>query len=182
MSESPARHLQARLDAGGVVMIDGATGTELERRGADMDDACWCGRATLSHGDILRGIHEDYIRLGCDLVTANTFASGRAMLEPAGLGERFEEINRRAVEIALEARDRAAAGRPVAVAGSMSHMVPIAAGADRRDPESVPEAARAGAMFAEMAGLLADAGVDLILMEMMSFSRSMRVRLVLIWN
>jgi S-methylmethionine-dependent homocysteine/selenocysteine methylase len=168
MSESPARDLESRLSGGGTVLIDGATGTELERRGAGMDDACWCGRATLSHGDILLGIHDDYIRLGCDLVTANTFASGRAMLDPAGLGGRFEEINRRAVEIALEARDRAAAGRPVAVAGSMSHMVPIAAGADRRDPRAVPEAARAEAMFAEMAALLADAGVDLIVMEMMS--------------
>ena len=168
MSESPARMLESRLAEGGVVMIDGATGTELERRGAAMDVGCWCGRATLTHGEILRGIHEDYIRLGCELVTANTFASGRAMLDPAGLGERFEEINRRAVEIALEARERAAGGRSVAVAGSMSHMVPIAAGADRRDPKAVPEAARAEAMFVEMASLLADAGVDLILMEMMS--------------
>lgn len=168
MTESPIQGLESRLAAGGTVMIDGATGTELERRGAGMDDACWCSRATLSHGDILRGIHEDYIRMGCDLVTANTFASGRAMLEPAGLGDQFEAINRRAVEIALEARDRAASGREVALAGSMSHMVPITAGADRRDPDAVPELARAEAMFAEMAGLLADAGVDLILMEMMS--------------
>lgn len=168
MSESPARTLESRLAGGGMVLIDGATGTELERRGAAMDGDCWCGRATLSHGDILRGIHEDYIRLGCDLVTANTFASGRAMLEPAGLGERFEAINRRAVEIALEARDRAAGARSVAVAGSMSHMVPMTAGADRRNPDRVPETARAEAMFAEMANLLADTGVDLILMEMMS--------------
>ena len=123
----------------------------------------WCGAATLSSGGVLRGIHEDYIRAGASVVVANTYASNRIMLEPAGLGGEFGSINRGAVEIALEARDRAGGGDPVAVAGSMSHMVPM-----RHDPAWAPSPERAAECFSEMAETLAAAGADLIIMEMMS--------------
>ena len=60
------------------------------------------------------------------------------MLGPAGLGERSVDLTRRAVEIALEARDRLGAGDTVAVAGSMSHQVPLHPGTDYRDPAQLP--------------------------------------------
>ncbi len=56
--------LDARIGAGGVVLLDGGTGTELERRGVPMNERAWCGDATLGHAEILREIHEDYIRAG----------------------------------------------------------------------------------------------------------------------
>ncbi|MCY4453772.1 MAG: homocysteine S-methyltransferase family protein [Immundisolibacterales bacterium] len=163
MSEGAMQAIGRRLAADEVILLDGATGTELERRGAPMHDEVWCGAATLSHGALLRDIHEDYIRAGASVVIANTYGSNRIMLEPAGLGSEFESINRRAVEIALEARDRAAGGDAIAVAGSMSHMVPM-----RHDPARAPSPARANECFTEMAQTLADAGVDLIILEMMS--------------
>ena len=163
MTDSPMQAIERRLAAGEALLLDGGTGTELERRGASMHDEVWCGAATLSSGDVLRGIHEDYIRAGASVIIANTYASNRLMLEPAGLGGEFESINRRAVEVALEARDRAAGGDAVAVAGSMSHMTPA-----RHDPSSAPSPSRARECFSEMARTLAAAGVDLIIMEMMS--------------
>ena len=51
-----------RLDAGEVILIDGGTGTELEARGVPMNGAVWCGVAVLDHQDVVRGVHEDYIR------------------------------------------------------------------------------------------------------------------------
>jgi S-methylmethionine-dependent homocysteine/selenocysteine methylase len=39
--------LKQRLEAGEVIILDGATGTELQRRGAPMDPAAWSGPATL---------------------------------------------------------------------------------------------------------------------------------------
>ena len=47
--------IKRRLDAGEVLLLDGGVGTELERRGADMDPAAWCGVATLANtlGSIL---------------------------------------------------------------------------------------------------------------------------------
>ncbi len=163
MTDPPMRAIEGRLAAGGVVLLDGGTGTELERRGAPMHGAVWCAAATLSHGDLLRTVHEDYVRAGASVIIANTYASNRLMLEPAGLGGEFEAINRRAVEVALEARARAAGGDAVAVAGSMSHMLPM-----RHDPARAPSPARAAECFSEMAETLAAAGVDLIILEMMS--------------
>ena len=163
MTGPPMRAIERRLAAGDVILLDGATGTELERRGAEMHDEVWCAAATLSHGDLLRTIHEDYVRAGASVIVANTYASNRLMLEPAGFGAEFEAINHRAVEIAREARDRAAGGDAVAVAGSMSHTLPM-----RHAPEAMPSPARAASCFTEMAETLAAAGVDLVIMEMMS--------------
>ncbi|MBI3454691.1 MAG: homocysteine S-methyltransferase family protein [Candidatus Rokubacteria bacterium] len=160
--------IQRLLTAGERVILDGATGTELERRGARMHEAVWCAMATLSHGDPLREIHADYIFAGADVITTNTFAASRTILGPAGLGERVPTVIRRAVAIAKEAIERAAAGRPIAIAGSMSHMVPLTKGADTRDPKRLPTPSEVGANAREMAHLLAEAGVDLLLMEMMS--------------
>jgi len=167
MASAAASAIAEELAAGRVLLLDGATGTELERRGAPMSEAAWCALATASHGALLRAIHEDYIRAGARVITANTFASNPIMLAAAGCGERFTELNRRAVEIALEARERAAGATPVAVAGSLSHMVPMVAGSDERDWARIPPLEQCARAFERMAATLAAAGADLILLEMM---------------
>lgn len=159
--------LKQHLDAGGIAILDGGTGTELQKRGADMDPAAWCGPATLENEKLLVEIHGDYIRAGADLITANTYASSRLMLSPAGYGDRVEEINRRAVEAALAAGEAAPAGRNVLVAGSLSHMVPVAGGTDKVDLALVPSDGEVLDAFGELAGILKASGVDLIILEMM---------------
>ncbi len=158
--------LRARLDKGGTVILDGGTGSELQRRGVPMSPDAWCGPATITHAATLESIHVDYIRAGADIITANTYASSRLMLEPAGLGDRVAEVNRIAVETALEARGKAGV-RDVVVAGSLSHMVPIIAGTADFEPATVPDAARLSDAFNELATILSEAGCDLILLEMM---------------
>ena len=59
------------------------TGTELERRGVPMHDVSWSGIASLSHPDILRQVHVDYVAAGAEVVIANTFAASRYLLEAA---------------------------------------------------------------------------------------------------
>ena len=134
--------IKRRLDAGEIVVLDGGTGTELQRRGAQMDPSAWCGPASLNNSELLTQVHLDYIEAGADVITANTFASSRLMLTPAGFANRVEEINRIAVEAALRARDLATAKSPsrkIAVAGSLSHMVPVAAGTAKVDPVVLPQ-------------------------------------------
>src|SRR5437868_14861966 len=104
MSAAPIEHLNARLASGNVVVIDGATGTELEARGVPMDDAAWCGVANLDHRDVVRDVHADYIRVGAAVVIANTFSTDRLRLGDAELADRVDEVNRNAVAAALEAR------------------------------------------------------------------------------
>ena len=66
------------------------------------------------------------------------FSTNRNMMGPAGLGDRVVEVNQLAVEMALAARDEADAGRPILVAGSMSHQVPIVPGTQRRQDRPLP--------------------------------------------
>jgi homocysteine S-methyltransferase len=157
-----------RLAEGDVVVIDGGTGTQLQAQGAPMDDEIWSARASLEHPDLVQSVHEAYIRAGAEVIIANTFATNRAALEPAGLGDRVADANRNAVRAALRARE--ATGRPVAVAGSMSSFCVIAMhgpGDAAADPDGGEDPRFPSlANFREQAALLADEGVDLIALEL----------------
>lgn len=152
-----------KLAAGRIVLIDGGTGSEMRRRGAPINAAAWSGPTTETHGELLEGVHADYIRAGADVITTNTFATARFVLEAAGIGDRFEAINARAVEAALRARDRA--GGDVAVAGSISCFPP------GFDTSAYPDLAAEETAYRELAALLARCGVDLIVLEMMQDTR-----------
>jgi len=141
--------LQARLEAGKVIILDGATGTELQRRGVPMHGFAWSAAALDTHPETVRVVHEDYIRAGADVIITNSFSTARHVLEPAGLGDRVRALNQRAVTLAQAARENAASGRPVAIAGSISSFR-----ADRTPAEQLE------ANYREQAELLAEAGVE----------------------
>lgn len=94
--------LEQRIEDGEVIILDGATGTELEKRGVPMDEAAWCAAALATHPEVVRSVHEDYILAGADVIITNTFPAAKHVLEEAGLGGRFRELNARAVELAWE--------------------------------------------------------------------------------
>ncbi|MGB0385433.1 MAG: homocysteine S-methyltransferase family protein [Ardenticatenaceae bacterium] len=73
-----------RIHHGERILIDGATGTEVERRGVPQLDNAWNGGGALTHPDIVRQIHEDYIGCGAQIVISNTFATARHVLRDAG--------------------------------------------------------------------------------------------------
>ncbi len=160
--------IRQRIDRGDILLLDGGTGTELERRGATMSGGAWCALATQTDPDILLGIHEDYIRAGSDVITANSFSNARHMLDQAGAGDRAAALTRKAVEIAKNARDRAANGRDVAVAVSLSHQMPMVPGAARDDPAIRPNPERVLANFREVVETGFEAGADMVMLEMMS--------------
>ncbi len=150
---------QQKLAADEIVLLDGATGTELQRRGVPMDRVAWSGAAVLTHPEVVREIHEDYIRAGADVILTNTFGSTRQMLEPAGFGDHVEAINRGGVELARQARDNVGE-QAVSVAGSISTEPP----AFEQNAYLSPE--EESAAYREAARLLADSGVDFIALEM----------------
>jgi Homocysteine S-methyltransferase len=82
-----------------------------------MDHVARSARANLEQPDVVQRVHEEYIRAGAEVIIANTYASSRAALEPAGLGSRVADANRSAIR-AAPAGPRGATG-PVAVAGSV---------------------------------------------------------------
>ncbi|MDQ4106916.1 MAG: homocysteine S-methyltransferase family protein [Actinomycetota bacterium] len=152
--------LEQKIEGGEVILLDGATGTDLEKRGVPMDDAAWCAAALATHPDVVRNVHEDYIRAGAEVIITNTFPAARHVLEEAGLGERFRELNARAVGLAREARENAAE-EEVYIAGSISTFPA------RHDHSYDPDEHRARANYREQAEVLADSGVDLLALEMM---------------
>ncbi len=156
-----AVELEARIHRDEVVVLDGAIGTELERLGAPMHDAVWCGKALEDYPDLVREVHRSYIEAGADIITTNTYASARHALEPGGLADRVEEWNTRAVVLAREARDTTDAPRPVYVAGSVSTFGSF----NHLQPAELARGLR------EQARILAAQGVDLLLLETLGTKR-----------
>ena len=133
-----------------------------------MNSSAWCGVANKTHPDIVRQVHEEYIRAGADVVTANTFSPSRHVLASAGLADETVSINARAVGLAREAVHNVSPERPIAVAGSMSNMRAWIPGTVSPDPRFLPTPEEEFNNYQEVAQTLANSGVDLILMEMMT--------------
>lgn len=149
--------LLERMSSGETILIDGGTGTEVERRGVPQLKNAWNGGGALSHPEILQQIHQDYIVHGAEIIIANTFATSKNLMEDAGCLNLFDAYNRRSTELACEARTAMSADQ-VLVAGSISHW-----SFSGRLPSlhSLEEGA------AEQAKIMKEAGADLIMLEMM---------------
>jgi len=149
--------LPDRLSEDRRLLLDGALGTELERRGIPMPPHLWSAGALLSHPDAVRRIHTDFLEAGAEWITANTFRTHRRNLTKAGLGDRAAELTKRAVELAREAAETFEG--QVQVAGSLAPLE------DCYRPEDVPSEADLKAEHNEMTRNLSGAGADLILVE-----------------
>ena len=145
-----------------ILIIDGAMGTELERRGVPMHAETWAGAALIEHPGKVRQAHLDYIKAGAELIITNTFGASPHMLNAMGHGADAEEIIRGAVRLAQEAREES--GRDVAIAGSISTM---SAGSDTADPGDRHTVAEIRDSMFRMADALAEGGCDMIALEMM---------------
>jgi S-methylmethionine-dependent homocysteine/selenocysteine methylase len=155
--------IKAKLAAGEPIILDGGTGTDIQRRGAPMSGDTWCADVNATHGEIIRSVHDDYIRMGADIITANTFATSPLSFNAYGRDDEMIELDKAAVAHAKAS----AAGHDVCVAGSFSTMRPVYAGTDRTDLSKNWTRDEAMVLFRRKAQNLKALGVDLIMMEMM---------------
>ncbi len=139
-----------------IILFDGAMGTEIYKRGVFINRSY--DEVSLTQPELVREIHAAYLRAGADVLTTNTFGANRLRLQPYGLDDRVEDINRAAVKLAREV-----AGDKVWVAGS------IGPSGIRMRPFGSLSPGDAFQVFREQAVLLAEGGVDLIILE--TFSR-----------
>jgi 5-methyltetrahydrofolate--homocysteine methyltransferase len=148
----PNRFLE-RLQAGKILVLDGATGTNLQRRGlpAGMPSDIW----VMDNPDAVMQLHQDFLEAGSDILLTDTFGSTRMHLGHAGLADRFEQTNWRAVELAC----KVVAGTDVMVGGSMGPL------GEMLQPYGLLSEANAQAAYAEQASVLTEAGVDLLVIE-----------------
>ena len=154
-----------RLTSGQPLLLDGATGTELNRRGLNTDLPLWSARALIERPEVVRSIHADYIRAGADIITTNTFRTHRRTLARAGIGSRTRKLATLAVQLAREAVEQSNSPRPIFIAGSMSPLE------DCYSPVLVPPDDQLRTEQAEMARDLAEAGCDVLLIETMNTIR-----------
>jgi S-methylmethionine-dependent homocysteine/selenocysteine methylase len=146
-----------RLRSGPPVLLDGAMGTELQRRDANTTLPLWSARTLIDDPELVWTIHGDEVAAGAEIVTANTFRTHRRTLGKAGLEARAGELSALAVRLAHQAAS--VPGREVFVAGSLSPLE------DCYRPDLVPEQDAVEREHAAQARFLAESGVDLILVE-----------------
>lgn len=147
------------------VLLDGATGTELERRGARMSAPLWSAHALLDEPGLVRQVHLEYAEAGAQVLSTNTFRTHARNLAAGGLAGRAAELTTLAVRLACEARDAFTRAHPdgagIRVAGAISPLE------DCFRPADSP-GARAGPEHRAIARQLVDAGADLLLIETMA--------------
>jgi 5-methyltetrahydrofolate--homocysteine methyltransferase len=143
----------ARLKEGGVLVSDGATGTNLQKRGLPRGVAgeLW----VLERPEEILRLHRDFIEAGADIVLTCTFGGTSVRLEHAGLADRAEAINRKGVELARQA----VKGTACLVAGSIGPTGQLL------KPYGPLEVEAATAAFAAQAKTLSQAGADLLVIE-----------------
>jgi methionine synthase / methylenetetrahydrofolate reductase(NADPH) len=138
-----------------VLVADGAMGTQFYERGVFLN-TCY-DQLNLTRGELVLEVHRAYVQAGAELIQTNTYGANRVKLGGHGLEEQLVAVNRRGVELAREA-----AGNRVYVGGSVG---PLGIRIEPLGPTSREEAC---ACFAEQINVLAEAGVDLIVLETFS--------------
>ena len=147
-------------------LLDGGMGRELRFQGVPVPATIWSAGALMTHPEVVKQIHGDYIAAGADIITTNTYGIIRSDLAREGLEDRYAELNRLAGRLAVEARE--ASPHQVWIAGSL----PPLRGSYRPDRVGPPE--EIAAFYREQAELLAPF-VDLFLCETMSSAAEGRV-------
>src|SRR5215204_2731144 len=140
------------------ILADGAMGTMLHTRGVGFEK-CF-DELNLQNPSAVAEIHRAYIEAGAQLIITNTFGANRFKLTKHGLQDDVIEINKAGVDLAK--RVVSASFRNVLVAGDVGPLGVRIAPFGRVQPEQAREA------FAEQIQALAEAGVDLIVLETFS--------------
>ena len=135
-----------------VLVCDGAMGTLLYAKGVFIN-RCFDG-LNLTQPDLVAEVHAEYVRAGADVIETNTFGANRIKLASFGLGDKMQAINAEGARIARSAaRDRAY------VAGAIGPL------GIRIEPWGRVGIDEAQEYFREQAQTLAEAGVDLFIIE-----------------
>jgi S-methylmethionine-dependent homocysteine/selenocysteine methylase len=148
--------IKQRLENNDIIILDGAIGAELEKKGAKMHKDLWCGTCSVERPDLVKKVHEEYISAGADIITTNTYATTPIAMKQYGFDNQINKFNKESVQLAKEAVKNL--NKDVAIAGSVSTFGSLY--------KYGLEAMKPG--FKEQLNILSNEGVDLIILEAMS--------------
>jgi methionine synthase / methylenetetrahydrofolate reductase(NADPH) len=151
LTQTRAAEFRNKLESK-IIVADGAMGTMLYSKGIFIN-RCF-DELNLSAPQLVKEIHQEYVRAGAEVIETNTFGGNRVRLSAFGFAEKLRAINEAGVRLAREA-----AGEKAFVAGAIG---PLGTKIEPLGPMSFAEAR---AVFREQAEALVQAGVDLIVLE-----------------
>lgn len=143
------------------LILDGAMGTELERRGFKTSLPLWSTQALVDAPGLVLQIHRDYIKAGADIITTNTFRTNPYTIKKAGWLKSNQDVPQALTKIACDLAKQAVGNKKVAIAGSVA---PIE---DCFSPQLYPDARIAEKDHYTHIKNLKEGGVDFILAETM---------------
>ena len=147
------------------IFLDGATGSNLLKRG--MPAGVCPEKWILEHKDVLIGLQREFIEAGSNIIYAPTFSANRIKLKEYGLEKQIREMN-----FELTAAAKEAAGTKAFVAGDITMTGEQLAPMGKMDFEELVD------IYKEQIGYLAEAGVDLLVVETMMSLQETRAALI----
>lgn len=154
-------HLQNRLRHKEIILMDGAMGTEILRRGVPTTLPLWSAEALLTHPEVVQRIHEDAIAAGAEIIITNTFRTTSWTFAKKAQAEKARDMTLRACQLVHQAIDRLQPAHPVYSAGSMAPLE------DCYSPELTPSNEHLAREHYLYASDLKAGGVDFLLLETM---------------
>jgi homocysteine S-methyltransferase len=166
-----------------LMVLDGALATELELRGANLEDPLWSAKYLIEQPDLIRGVHLDYFRAGADVATTATYQATFEGFARRGIERQAAaQLMRGAVALAIAARDefwaaepnRADRLRPLIAASIGPYGAMLADGSEYRGHYALDDAALAD-FHRPRLRVLADAGADILACETIPSLREAKV-------
>lgn len=148
--------------------LDGATGSNLVRAG--MPSGVCPEQWILEHPHVMLELQRQYVTAGTDILYVPTFTANRIKLADYGLAERLEEMIRGLVAISRQAASEA--DRPVYLAGDLTMT------GRQLSPVGDMELEELIDVYKQQIRALADAGVDLLVVETMMSLAEARAALI----
>ena len=148
--------------ASGPLVVDGAMGSQLFERGV-LYNAC-LEDLNLTRPELIRKVHEDYVRAGANVIETNTFGANAMRLDKHGLSSKVALLNEAGVRLAREAVG--AKGFVVGAIGPSGYFLGEAS------PDDITKVRTA---LAEQARALVGAGVDALVVETFRQTNELRI-------
>ncbi len=143
-----------RVNEDPIILMDGATGTELQQRGFELASPGWSAAAIRETPETLLEIHQDYVNAGAEIITANTFRTHARNLQETMWKNDARLLTQEAVDIA-----RQASNKFTYVAGSVAPLE------DCYSPQLTPSKTELEVEHSQHIQNLVEAGVDVVLIE-----------------
>lgn len=178
LKNHPKTPIEIALDSR-ILVLDGAMGTAIQNLNLTAEDFGGtelegCNEyLVITRPELIRKIHADYLKAGCDIIETNTFGGTPLVLDEYGLGARAHEINLKAAQIARDAaKEYSTPDKPRFVAGSIgptTKAISVTGGVTFEGLE---------AQFYQQAKALLEGGVDYFLIETCQDTRNVKAALI----